>query len=144
MRKLVQGRLWVAGFGVLGVAAVVAVGVSVSLVGAADQPSAEITVSAQQIHAKASGAAANIDVGALPQVAEGESTPTTAPAEMPLLSPLGANALAQAQHDAAANAPVASQVTSGVPASPATPGRSVLGWEGMKNSGTICSYFGSG
>ena len=142
MRKLVQGRRRVAGLSLGLVAALaVAVGVTVSLVGAADQPSAEISVSAQQIHAKASGPAANISVAGLPQVAEGTAA---APAKLPFLSPLGNTALAQAQQNASANAPTASQVTSSAPASPSTPGAAVLGWEGMKNSGTICSYFGSG
>ena len=140
MRKLLRGpRRLYALLGVLSAATAVAVGLTVSLGGAADQASVQISVSANAVHAKASGAAAKIDVSSLPQVAQGESTGT--PAMLKDLSPLGEQALEQAKQNASALAPTANQVAS---ASPATPGGATFGWEGMANSGTICSYFGPG
>jgi hypothetical protein len=142
MRKHLHGRRLFAALGILGVTAAVAVGLTVSMVGATDQPSTQVTITATHVHAKAS-AAATIDMGSLPQVAEAGPT-SAAPAELKDLSPLGDQALEQAKQNASANAPLASQVLPSAPAGPSTPGGAVLGWEGLKDSATICSYFGSG
>ena len=138
MRKLLRGpRRVYALLGVLGAATAVAVGL-VSIGGASDQPSAEFTVSATHVTAK-TVAAQNIDVSSLPQLAAGEATGTAA--MLKDLSPMSEQGLEQAKQNAAALAPTANQVVS---AAPATPGGATFGWEGMANSGTICSYFGPG
>src|SRR5689334_7409026 len=136
MRKLLGSRRKTFGaLSVLGVATAVAVGLSVNLVGAADQPSAEITATASHVTAKASGAAVTVDLGSLPQVAEGVSSGN--PAMLKDLSPMGAAALEQAKQNAQATAPLASQTIASAPAGPSTPGGATLGWEGLKDSATV-------
>src|SRR5206468_12099567 len=52
--------------------------------------------------------------------------------------------LKAAKAKAAANAPSATQIIQGNPAPPKTPGGSLQGIDGLKDSGTVCSYFGTG
>jgi hypothetical protein len=139
MGKFLRSRRRVVALvGVLGAASAVAVGLAVSLGGAADQPSTEVAVNAKTATARVVSQA-NVDVASLPQLAAGESTGT--PQTMKDLSPIGESALETAKQNAPTLAPTASQVMS---ASPQTPGGAVLGWEGLKDSATVCSYFGSG
>jgi len=137
MRKLLRGpRRVYALLGVLSAATAVGVSLAVSMGGAADQPSAEFTASAKHVSAK-TVAQANIDVSSLPQLAQGESTGETQALKplLPLSGKLG--------ESGSAAVPTASQIIADTPAG-ATPGGATFGWEGMGNSGTICSYFGGG
>src|SRR5262245_18637387 len=139
MGKFLRGRRrMVALLGVLGAASAVAVGLAVSLGGAANQPSTEISVTANAAHARVVSQS-TVDVSSLPQLAAGESSGN--PAMLKDLSPMGEQALEAAKQNASALAPTASEVVS---ASPKTPGGAILGHEGLADSATICSYFGAG
>jgi len=143
MRKLLSGRRRVyALLGVVSSAAAVAVGIAVSVGGASGEPSVEIGASAKAVSAKVS-APARIDISSLPQLAEGDVVGQTQAFKD--LSPMGEAALEQAKQNAEALAPTSNEVLAGAPAGAiSTPGGATFGWEGMGNSGTICSYFGGG
>jgi hypothetical protein len=119
--------------------------------GAGDQPGSTVGVSANAISARAlSATPQTVNLASVPKASAAAGSAT--PQAMPFLSPLGKAGLAQAKANAAANAPSASEFlpsgpervagTTSVPAG--TPGGALTGFDGMANSGTICSYFGSG
>ena len=128
-------------------AAVTAVAVSALVAatgGAAGDPSVVANVSARNITAAGSGAPDIVDVSSLPQAQSGGKGGGQA---KPFLSPLGKDGLARAKADAAKQAPEAETVlplpvqASASDDGPFTP-RPFEGFEGLANSGTICSYFG--
>src|SRR5207249_3854574 len=77
-----------------------------------------------------------------PRIAAGRAVGT--PQVLKPLSPLGAGALAKAQANAASGAPEADMLMPGAPRGPRTPSPVLKGFDGMADSSTICSYFGSG
>jgi hypothetical protein len=113
--------------------------------GAGGSPAAVSTaVSASRVSAVAASAPSLVHIGSLPQVKAGVSTGT--PSALKDLSPLGEAALEQAKANAAL-APHADAVIGATPAGGAgvrTPGGAITGFEGMKDSATICPYFGTG
>src|SRR5438046_9482847 len=78
-------------------------------------------------------------MASVPQLKEGVATGN--PQTLKDLSPLGEEALAQAKANAPALAPQADVL---LPRAPRTPGGALVGFNGMSDSSTICSYFGSG
>jgi hypothetical protein len=135
-------------YGVLAVTVIVtaAMGVFWASAGGAGGSSATAptAVSANPVSAKAARAPSVVHVGSLPRV-KVEVSPGIAWA-LRDLSPLGEAALAQAKADAAL-APRADSVIGGSPAggvSVRTPGGALKGFDGMRDSGSICQYFGTG
>jgi hypothetical protein len=135
-------------YALLAVAGGVAAAVTVLLVataGAGQPQATTIGVSATPVTSQAVGSSqAVVDVGSLPQATTSAKTKTSTRKALPFLSPLGATGLKQAKANAAANAPFASEILAGAPA-PATPsGGALQSFEGLKDSPTVCSYFGGG
>jgi hypothetical protein len=117
----------------------------VASAGGAKQSQATVfKVDANHITAAAVPSAAKVvDVATLPDAARGPAVGKNQKAR-PLMSPLGAAGLKAAKAAAAANAPTASDVVAGSPSRPQTrtPGFSLLGIDGLKDSPTVCPPFG--
>jgi hypothetical protein len=114
----------------------------VASAGAHEKAATTIGISATPITVRAVGSPAVVDVGSLPQPSKAARSSTRQ--ALPFLSPLGAAGLKQAKANASANAPLASEILAGAPA-PATPaGGALQSIDGLKDSPTVCSYFGGG
>jgi hypothetical protein len=115
--------------------------------GAQESPATTVGISAQPVSASLVSQA-DVAMSAIPQATAGQLA-SAKPQAMPFLSPLGKN-LATAKANVAA-APQADEIFPAAPSGasqaisePNTPGGALVGWNSMSNSGTICSYFGTG
>jgi hypothetical protein len=132
-RRLVALLTLVAGLATAAVVLLVGSG------GAAGDPATTEGISASSLAASAVAAPATVDMASVPQLKTGVATGH--PQSLRDLSPLGEETLAQTKANAPALAPQADVM---VPGSPRTPGGALVGFNGLADSSTICSYFGSG